>query len=236
MKISLVIPAHNEENYIGTCLESVRMSGTGLFEIIVVDNASTDKTEDIAKKFQNVRVVKEPSKGLTKARERGFKEARGDIVAYIDADTKIRNQWVEKILQLFKENPDAVCVSGPYVYYDLSLLGRIAVWIYFAILVQPAYFFTGYMAMGGNFAVRKNALFKVGGFDKNISFYGEDTDIARRLHTIGKVIFSRQLYVYTSARRFKGEGILTTAWRYIINFLSVVILKKPVTHNYTDIR
>jgi glycosyltransferase involved in cell wall biosynthesis len=236
MKISLIIPAYNEEKYIGACLESVIENGAGLFEIIVVNNASTDKTEAIAQTFPGVRVVRELSKGLTKARQRGLMEARGDVVAFIDADTKIPKRWVEKMAQAFEKNPETVCISGPYIYYDSSFFAEITLWLFWRFLLWPTRLLTGYFVLGGNFAARKNALESIGGFDKNISFYGEDTDIARRLHQVGKIKFIMRLVILTSARRFKGEGLIITSIRYGLNFFSEVLIKKPVTNEYKDIR
>lgn len=236
MKISLVIPAYNEEKYIGACLENACKNNHGFHEIIVVNNASTDKTEEIVKNFPEVRLVREPSKGLTKARQRGFLEAKGDVIAYIDADTKMPAGWAEKVSIAFEKNPKIVCVSGPYIYYDLSYFGKLAVWLYWLLLAYPAYLAATYMVIGGNFATKKNALEKIGGFDKNISFYGEDTNIARRLSKVGKVKFMQNLYMYTSARRLKGEGTGIIAVRYALNFLSEAIIRKPITSEYKDIR
>lgn len=239
MRISLVIPAYNEEKYITECLKSVSEYGGNLFEIIVVNNASTDNTENVirsfAKDYPNIKIVNEPKKGLTKARQRGLEEARGDIIAYTDADTKMPEGWVEKINKYFERDQKTVCVSGPYIYYDQSFIGKLLVWIYwfFAYII---YLFVGYMAVGGNFAARKSALLKIGGFDENISFYGEDTDVARRLSRVGKVKFTLNLYMYTSARRFRGEGIIQTAGKYVTNFLSEIFRKKPITKDYKDIR
>jgi glycosyltransferase involved in cell wall biosynthesis len=227
MKISLIIPAYNEEKYIGECLKSAIKNGEKLFEIIVVNNASTDNTEEVVKSFMkyssNIRIVNEPRKGLTKARQRGLNEAGGDIIAHIDADTKMPRGWVEKVKRNFEKNSNIVCVSGPYIYYDQSFIGKM-----FVLL--------GYMAVGGNFAVKKDAVEKIGGFDENISFYGEDTDIARRLSRVGKVKFFLNLYMYTSARRLKNEGVAKTAIKYLINFVSEVFFKKPATGDYKDIR
>lgn len=236
MKISLVIIAYNEEKYIGQCLKSVLKNVTGFFEIIVVNNASTDKTESIARGFHEVRVVNEPSKGITKARQRGLLEAKGDIIAFIDADTKMPKGWVDKIGYFFKKYPQTVCLSGPYIYYDTSFFSKFMIWLYYVILAWPAYFLMGYMVVGGNFAARKNALQAIGGFDLNIRFYGEDTDIARRLHKVGKVKFIPKFYMYSSARRLKGEGAFMTGMRYTINFISVVFTKKPITTGYKDVR
>ncbi len=235
-KISLVIPAYNEEKYIGECLQSAQKHAANFCEIIVINNASTDRTAEVAKSFPGVRVVDEPRKGLTKARQRGLTEASGDIIAFIDADTKMPEKWIKKIKHLFEKDAETVCVSGPYIYYDMHVLGRAFVWAYWIFLARIAYLFTRYMAVGGNFAAKKSALETAGGFDPNISFYGEDTDIARRLHQIGKVKFKQNLYMYTSARRFRGEGLIVAGTHYIINFLSIVFTKKSATADYKDIR
>jgi glycosyltransferase involved in cell wall biosynthesis len=236
MKVSLVIPAYNEEKFIGACLEAALSHGSDLCEVVVIDNASTDQTASIAASFPGVRVVYEPQKGLTKARQRGLTEAKGEIIAYIDADTKMPKGWVNKVIAVFAEDAKVVCVSGPYVYYDMSPVGKMAIQFFWLFLAWPSYWLTGFLAIGGNFAAKKEALEKIGGFDQTISFYGEDADIARRLHLVGKVIFRQRLYMPTSARRFKGEGSLTIAWRYIINFLSVALVKKAFTESYQDIR
>jgi glycosyltransferase involved in cell wall biosynthesis len=235
-KISLVIPAYNEEKYLGECLKSALQNGKDLFEIIVVNNASTDQTVAVAEAFSNVKVINATEKGLTKARQKGFEASGGDIIAYNDADTKMPAGWADKVSQYFEEDDNIVCVSGPYIYYDQSFISKMFTWIYWLLLAYPSYFFIGYMAVGGNFAVKKSAIEKIGGFDESISFYGEDTNIARRLSKIGKVKFIPSLYMYTSARRLKGEGLEKMAIKYIINFASEVLFKKPATDEYKDIR
>jgi methionyl-tRNA synthetase len=77
---------------------------------------------------------------------------------------------------------------------------------------------------------------KIGGFDTSIAFYGEDTNIARRLHAAGKVKFSQRFRIFTSARRLESEGLFKIATVYAANFFSEAILHKPVTKEYIDIR
>src|SRR5689334_1513313 len=73
MKLSVVIPAYNEEKYIGACLdELITTAGSDIYEIIVVDNASTDRTAAVARKYKGVKVVREDRKGLTRARQAGL--------------------------------------------------------------------------------------------------------------------------------------------------------------------
>lgn len=241
MKLSLIIPAFNEELYIADCLryataEFAAQASRGSFEIIVVDNASTDRTAEIAASFDGVRVVHEAKKGLTSARQCGMDAASGEILAYIDADTHMPAGWLSRVLDAYERDKNLVCISGPYRYHDLGKLKSAMVRFYWWMLAKPTYWFTGYMAVGGNFAASKAALQRISGFDTSIAFYGEDTDIARRLSEQGKVLFDLKLVMPTSARRLQQEGFVTTAYRYVLNFVSEVILKRPITSDYRDIR
>src|SRR3990167_7935979 len=109
MDVSLVIPAYNEEGFIGPCLDSVLKNAPGKFkEIIVVDNASTDGTAKEASSRAGVRVVHEPLKGLTHARQKGLEASSSEYIAFIDADERIPPDWIEKIEYYFAHYPDAV--------------------------------------------------------------------------------------------------------------------------------
>jgi GT2 family glycosyltransferase len=94
----------------------------------------------------------------------------------------------------------------------------------------------GSMVQGGNFVLRRQALVQIGGFNTAIAFYGEDTDIARRMSRVGKVKFTFGLKMFSSARRLKHEGIFTMAGKYTINYLWTTFRKKPFTEEYIDIR
>lgn len=237
LKISLIIPAYNEEKYIGDCLEyAIKNSNGKFYEIIVVDNASTDNTSKIASKYPEVKVVYETNKGLTFARQRGFIESKGDILAYVDADTKMKEGYYERIVKEFTENEKLACFSGPHEYYDISKFKQFLNKIFWIILAYPTYKIVGYMAIGVNFAIRRDVLEKMNGFDTSISFYGEDTNIARRANEYGKVKLSLNFGIPTSGRRLTDHGIFKTLYVYIFNFVSEVILHKPVTSNYKDVR
>jgi glycosyltransferase involved in cell wall biosynthesis len=237
MKLSIVIPAHNEELSISECLSSITENlDFPDSEIIVINNASTDKTKEVAEKFQNVRVIDEREKGLTKARQRGLKEAKGELISYLDADTKIPIGWSKTMMEAFVKNKNLVCLSGPPRYYDLKGFGKFMTELFWRTLAPFMYHIVGYMAYGANFTAKRNALIAIGGFDSNIKFHGEDTDIARRLSKVGKVVFSQRFFIYGSGRRFSGEGVFKTNLTYGINFLWEVIFHKPFSKEYKDIR
>jgi glycosyltransferase involved in cell wall biosynthesis len=236
-KVSLVICAYNEEKYIGECLDhAIKSSGGKFFEILVIDNASTDHTKELAEKRPDVRVVREENKGLTRARQRGFMEARGDILAYIDSDTHMPKKWLETVISEFKQNPKLTVLSGPYIYYDIPKWQQFLVKLYWYVLAMPIYWIVGYMTVGGNFAIKKETLEKMNGFDTTIEFYGEDTNIARRAHQFGKVKFKPSFVMYTSGRRLTGQGIFSTATAYMLNYISEAFFHKSVTKEYKDIR
>ena len=114
MKISVVIPAYNEEHYIGPCIQSVQeQHSEDIVEIIVVDNGSKDDTVATAKKFKGVTVLQESKKGPSHARQLGFTQATGDHIAFIDADTRVPAGWVDRIKKEFAKDPALVCLSGP---------------------------------------------------------------------------------------------------------------------------
>jgi cellulose synthase/poly-beta-1,6-N-acetylglucosamine synthase-like glycosyltransferase len=244
MKVSFSIPAHNEEAVIAQCLRSViaeiERSGVGA-EVVVVDNVSTDRTKEIALSIPGVRVVEEHTKGLTHARAAGMRATDGEIIANIDADTMLPSGWLTTVAAAFSSDPKLVALSGPFIYYDLSLWGRSLTRFFYGIgyllhILNHYVLHTGAMLQGGNFAIRRDAFERVGGFNTSIMFYGEDTDVACRLAKVGKVTWMWRLPVYSSGRRLKAEGIVTMGLRYTLNHLSIIFLKQPATANYKDIR
>jgi glycosyltransferase involved in cell wall biosynthesis len=244
MRLSFVVPAYNEEAYLPACLESILAQTRELgdaVEIIVVNNASTDRTREVALSYPGVRVVDEMRKGLTFARQAGFAASSGELIANVDSDSRLTSGWVEKVLKGFASDAKMVSLSGPFVYYDLTPQQLVSVRIFYAIAflvyaVNRWVLRAGSMVQGGNFVLRRDALEKIGGFNTAISFYGEDTDIARRMHQVGTVQFTFDLKMFSSARRLKKEGMLTMAGRYTLNYFWTIFRKKPFTEKYVDIR
>jgi glycosyltransferase involved in cell wall biosynthesis len=251
MLLSFVVPAYNEEAYLGACLESILDQTRGLehlTEIIVVNNASTDHTREIALSYPRVRLVDELRKGLPYARQAGFLASTGSLIANVDADSRLTPGWVEKVLTTFRDHEaiegrstPLVSLSGPLVYYDLTSRQRRLVNVFYMIAwltyaTNKYILRVGSMVQGGNFVLSRAALEAIGGYDTSITFYGEDTDIARRLHAVGKVLFTFDLKMLSSARRLKHEGMLTIAFRYGLNYFWTTFFKRPFTREHIDIR
>jgi glycosyltransferase involved in cell wall biosynthesis len=238
MQISVIIPAHNEEKYIGPCIESALEHAPADFlqEIVVVDNASTDRTAEVAARYPKVRVLHEAEKGVTHARQRGLSTVRSDLIAFVDADTRLPAHWFPSVHREFSTQPELVSLSGPYVYYDLSEKDNVWVKRYWRYLAHSSYKISRAMVVGGNFVARRGALEKIGGFDTSIVFYGDDTNIARRLKEEGTVKFCPDFFVYSSGRRLQEEGLLKTSFTYGLNYLSEMVLHRPATKRYKDYR
>lgn len=242
--VSFVVPAHNEEALIARCLASIKAEAARtecVSEIIVVDNGSTDATRSIALSIPGVAVVYEPVKGLVQARRAGHLAATGKLVANIDADTMLTEGWLATALAEFDRTPNLVGLSGPYVYYDLPKTSRMIV----AAFYRVAFVFyvlvrfvmrAGSMMQGGNFIVSRKGLNEAGGYNSTFSFYGEDTDLARRLSKVGVVKFSFRLRALSSGRRFLKEGMLKVGWLYSVNFFWATFMKRPFTSTWTDLR
>ena len=244
MTVSFVIPAFNEERYLPDCLDSILRETAGMVEaveVIVVNNGSTDRTREVALQVPGVRLVDEPRKGLPYARQAGFLASTGELIANVDADSRLPKGWLTAALRSFAADRSLAAVSGPLVYYDLSPRERLLVRGFYGI-AWLTYTFNRYvlqvgsMVQGGNFVVARPALERIGGFNTAITFYGEDTDLARRLHEVGRVLFTLDLKMFSSARRLKKEGILRMAVRYSVNYLWTTFLKRPFTMQHVDIR
>jgi len=242
--VSFVVPAYNEEKHLAktlaAALAEIRRSGC-VAEVIVVNNASTDATGELAASFPEVIVVDEPVKGLVQARRAGFLRATGDLIANVDADTIVTEGWLDRVLKEFRRNPDLVALSGPYIYYDVPKRTRAAVRAFYVMgygfyMLNRFVLRNGSMLQGGNFVVRRTALEQIGGYNPLFSFYGEDTDLACRLHAVGAVKFSFRLPALSSGRRLLEEGLLRIGLRYSMNFVWATFLHRPFTDEWIDVR
>jgi glycosyltransferase involved in cell wall biosynthesis len=244
MKLSFVIPAHNEEAYLPKCLNSIfrELDKAGITaEVIVVDNASTDRTAEVAKKYERVRLVYEPNPGANGARQTGAQVATGDLIASLDADTMLNAWWLEKVFREFEKNQKLVALSGPNVYYDLPLHLRLIAWAFY-LFAFPVYMLNnrilkrGASVMGGNVVIRRSALEAIGGYNTKLLFYGDDTDTATRLAQVGIVKFMYRFTIYSSGRRLRKEGIIRTGFRYLINYAWITLFRRPFTKKASVVR
>ena len=189
-----------------------------------------------------VRVLEEPTKSLVVARETARHSTRTDIVAYVDADCRVPILWLERVERRFLRRDAPVAVTGPYRFYDWDWRGRALLRTYDILVAPPTHAVVhhalgiGAILYGGNFAVRRDALARIGGFDRRIEFHGEDTNLGRRLTPIGRVDLSPDCWVWTSARRYRAMGKTAVFNLYVRNFWSEILRHRPADSDHLDVR
>lgn len=203
MKVSLVIPAYNEEKSIKRCLDSIMNQIEKPDEIIVVDNNSTDRTVGIVKKFKGVTVIHEKKQGITPTRNKGFNKAKYEIIVRCDADSILPTNWIKNIKISFAKNKNVVGFTNSIVFHDLPLLNKTNlpsnVFYYFsnAILGFPT-------LIGPSLALTKSVWLKVRKDlctdDKKVH---EDIDLAIHIKKFGEIAFDPSVVVQISGRRIK---------------------------------
>lgn len=234
--ISVVIPAYNEEKYLGRTLESlVNQTTQTSFEVIVVDNNSTDKSAAVAQEFQlrlNLKVIKEPRQGRGAARDSGFSQAQGEIILGTEADTILPQDWIDKLFKNFDQT-NIVAVTGTCTFD--SYKRQVKLMDFFQPLFMRLYrlFFGHYWLSGFNFGIRKEIYKRVGGFKSDLKTL-DDVELAARVNKLGKIVFIPDTPVLVSGRRFES-GILRGLGEYVQSFWQLMILKKNV-NTFSDVR
>ena len=121
LTLTIVIPAYNEEGYIRKCLDAISRQTVQPNEVIVVDNNSTDATINIARQYDFVRVIKEQKQGIVFARNSGFNAAKTDIIARIDSDSQLEENWIETVLNYFTNSALSDAITGNCYFYDFPV-------------------------------------------------------------------------------------------------------------------
>jgi len=232
MRVSVIVPAYNEAVFLAKTLESLKNQLFKDYELIVVDNNSTDKTNEIAKKFTD-RVYLETKKGYMHAVTRGANESIGELITFCDADTLYPNNWLSKVVNAFESAPTAVAVYGTCDTHDASrLVNRL-----------NGFFYTQFLRLsrlcgldntsGFNFVMKKETFVKVGGYDPNFKKMSPDIELGKRLKKEGKIVFDPTITVSGSFRRFQTGGVLKTGRMFMKSWWQMARGKQP-TVDYDD--
>jgi len=230
--ISVIIPAFNEQKYIKYVLDGLHAQTFKNFETIVVDGGSTDMTRKIASR--HARVIVKRKKGIGVARNAGARIAKGEILVFLDADTKPSRMVLKAYYDAFKDKR-TVAATGPILPLEKTSkrvnAGYKAVSVF---LVKSSILFGRPSVVGSNFAVRKKVFDMVGGFNEKFITY-EDWDLSLRLRKKGAIVYVKKALVYTSVRRIREWGMSGFFMYHSLNVLRYHLLKKP-NRQYDPIR
>jgi glycosyltransferase involved in cell wall biosynthesis len=223
MLISVIIPAYNEEKYIADALKSMKQAERCLLnetsvstEIIVVDNASTDSTAEIALSL-GARVAREPTPNVAKARNAGANLASGGILVFVDADTIVPEKLLRRIHEVMS---DEFCLGGAvdasYQPAKFSVRVYLRMWRLVGKLAG--------MAQGATQFCRKDVYAALKGYDETL-YMGEDVDFYWRLKRLAKrrrgfLRFIGDMQVSPSTRRFDEWSL----WRTLVWTNPILIL------------
>jgi glycosyltransferase involved in cell wall biosynthesis len=230
LRFSIVIPCFNEENFIANTLKSLKdQDFDGKYEIIVVDNNSTDNTVNIAKAY-GARVVRESHLGVCWARQKGTSASRGEIVVSTDADSVFDSNWLSRIDRHFGDNQNIVGVAGPCHYNTGPWWGKVYPLILFgAVSIGSKIFGRPFYVTATNISFRRSAW---QGYNTALSQGGDELDLLRNLKTKGKVVFVNSMPIYTSGRRLY-RGLLYSLFvsfffYYFLAYYLNRMFEKPV--------
>lgn len=239
--LSVIVPTLNEEKLLPRMLqqftpELVQQHG---IEVIVSDGGSTDATVAIARRHAH-KVIEE-TRGLrqtiSRGRNLGAKHASGEVLVFLNADTLLKDidQFFRRVRNEISQ-PGVVALTCSVEVYpgEQQWSDR---WFhgfynrFFALMNRVG------MAMGRGecHIIRREAFFRASGYAQKIAA-GEDYDMFRRIATMGKVKFMRDVVVYESPRRYRKYGYTCVTASWFLNFLSVVILRRSLLSEWKPVR
>jgi len=228
-RFSVVVPAHNEADGLAATLEALCAQDVdATYEVLVVDNASTDATAAVAGSY-GVRVVPEPRRGVCQARQTGVDAARGEVIASTDADTVPPTDWLRRLDATLLADPALVAVAGPCRYVDPP---------WWAAVFPPAFFVVVARLHAGTgrllYLTATNVAFRREGFpgyDVRLTQGGDEVDLRRRLQAWGPVAWDGRNVVRTSSRRMDfglaHTVVVSFGYHYGLNYALGRLLPRP---------
>jgi len=218
--VSIVIPAYNEVDTIGACLDSIAAQTVQPHEVIVVDNNSTDGTLAVVSRYPFVRVLHEERQGVVHARNTGFDAASGDIIGRIDADSVLAPNWVATVWRIFREQRVDAISGG--VGYHHAPLSKLFDKIDYTLRHYMAWALGREVALqGANMALRASAWHASKNQMCNHGGLHEDFDLGIHMREAGfRTAFTPELFVRIAFRQ------ASTKWA---NFMRYVLLS-PATY------
>lgn len=224
MRYSIVVPAYNEAAYLPATLDSLQHQDyPGSYEIVVVDNNSTDDTARVAAE-RGVRVLHEGRPGVCAARQTGSMAAAGEIIVSADADTLYPPGWLSAVDRRLVGSTEIVAVAGPCRYQNGHWWTRAFPAGLFG-LVAGLSAVTGVVlyASATNIAMRRTAF---PGYDLTLTQGGDELDLLRRLRRQGRVVWDRHNAVVTSSRRFDRGLVYNLFVSLLVDYLLAYALNR----------
>jgi len=237
LKISFVIPFLNSEQTLPLCLQAMEAQTIQPFEVILVDNNSTDNSRKIAKNFvanhpSYARYLFADQKGPSYARNCGAEAAHGKVIAFIDSDCIADSRLHEDLVGVFGESKIGA-VAGRITGFGKELLWDKFHFMFTLKSLPDEQIFSEFTLVRGGFpaanlAVRKDVFKRIGGFNESLQIYSEDYDLCARIYAAGFII----KYVTNAIVYHKHRNSLKETWKQSFGFGKghAILLKKHFDH------
>ncbi len=232
--VSIVIPANNEEESIKSSIDSVlKSTDSDDVEIVVACNGCTDRTKEVAEST-GVRVVSSQKSGMGFGKNLGGRVAIGDIVLFLDADTRLMPGVIDAINNDFKRNPSIEAVGSMVAVLDnATVFERIVFFI-----VNYVQYFRKLPTPSGAIFISKSLYDKIGGFDENIPQGTSSELVMKALASGARWSFLWDAKAVTSPRRLRKVGLMRQlfSWMKNVKLLRENKIKELTNRNYEEIR
>jgi glycosyltransferase involved in cell wall biosynthesis len=215
LRLSIVIPVYNEAESLGRCLEAIAAQTVAPGEVIVIDNNSTDGSVVVAERYAFTRVIRESRQGIVYARSCGFDAARGDIIGRIDADSLLPADWVEHIIEFYRdEGRTSYSFSGGASFYNVRFPHAVA-WLYNFLAFDLNHVLIGHPTLwGSNMAITRQQWQAVRSQTCTRLGIHEDLDLAMHLTDAGyQIYYDRHFRITAHMRRVRSNR--HELWEYL---------------------
>ncbi|MGD9950716.1 MAG: glycosyltransferase family 2 protein [Desulfobulbus sp.] len=218
LDFTIIIPAKNEERNIGNCLASIFSIDYDKhrYEVVVVDNGSEDRTNEIAKNM-GATVYEKPGLTISGLRNFGASQAQGNILVFLDADCTVKKNWLEAATPYLEMQDVAAFGSAPILPKDSTWVQR--TWFHIREKKQTIEDVEWLESM--NMFIPRHVFFSVGGFDESL-ITCEDYDLSKRLGRHGRIVSDKRIRaVHHGEAKTLTHFFLKERWRATSNYRNI---------------
>ncbi len=242
VKLSIIIPALNEEKLLPVLLEQLTepsLKNKYDYEIIVSDGGSTDKTVEIAKQYTEkvITVSTNEKQNISQGRNAGAKIAEGEILIFLNCDTMIEKpfDFFDLVANKFYPGKYLAMTCAVKVFpadskfIDLVFLTFYNYYFWFLNIIGLG------MGRGECHVVRRSVFNELHGYDEKL-IAGEDFELFKRIRRKGKILFANNITIFESPRRYRKYGHFKILFTWLSNSISVIFTKRSLSKTWEQVR
>lgn len=240
-KVSIIIPALNEEKLIERLLKQFNQDIKNKYdiEVIVSDGGSKDSTIQIAKKYADriILNIEYFPQNISRGRNEGARNSRGDVLIFLNADTFVLdlNYLLEETIKEFSNDKISAIACPVFVFPDEAKISDKIFHSFYNNYVMILNKMIMGMGRGECHIVRRDKFFQAGGYREELAA-GEDFDLYKKLRKSGKIKFRKDFTIYESPRRYRKYGYMSVILDWAMNSVSVLLFNKSISKKWDAVR